>query len=185
MTTSVEIRRIRAAEWPQLRQLRLEALKDTPTAFLEAYETAVRRNDDFWIGRAAQGAGDPALATFVAVAGDRFVGMTVAVLEADDDRVANLVGVYVSPPWRGRERGVVSALFDAAIGWVRAQGGDRRVQLYVTESNERAAAFYRRYGFVPTGATVPYPPDPSLREIHMELPGALLAAGQDEGQSRP
>ncbi|GAA1765927.1 GNAT family N-acetyltransferase [Luedemannella helvata] len=176
MTTTAEIRRIRSDEWPQLRELRLAALKDTPTAFIEAYDQSVRQPDDFWIGRAARGATDAALATFVAVVDGRFVGMTVAMLEADDDRVANLVGVYVSPPWRGRERGVTSALFDTAIGWVRAQGGTRRVQLYVTEGNERAAAFYRRYGFVPTGATVPYPPDPSIQEIHMELPGALLSA---------
>ncbi|GAA1823011.1 GNAT family N-acetyltransferase [Luedemannella flava] len=167
MTPDIRIRRIRADEWPQLRELRLEALKDTPTAFAERYDDAVRQPDEFWMGRAARGAASIEAATFVAVTHGAFVGMTVAIL---DGPVTSLVGVYVSPPWRGRPRGVISALFDAAVGWAREADPARRVLLHVTEVNERAAAFYRRYGFVPTGVTVPYPLDPGITEIEMELP---------------
>lgn len=167
MTSAPQIRRVRADDWPQLRELRLEALKDTPTAFLEVYDQAVRQPDDFWRERAARGAADDTVATFVAVVDGAFVGMTVALL---DGPAANLVGVFVSPAWRGRSRGVTSALFDAAIGWARAADPARRVLLHVTDVNERAAAFYRRYGFVPTGATIPYPLDPDIMEIEMELP---------------
>jgi GNAT superfamily N-acetyltransferase len=168
-TDEIEIRRIRADEWPQLRDLRLEALKDTPTAFVEVYDDSVARPDEFWVDRAVRGAGSDRQATFVAAAADRFVGMTVALL-GDEPTVANIVGVYVSPQWRGRHRGVIAALFDAAVGWARGVAGVQRVQLFVTDGNERAAAFYRRYGFVPTGVTLPYPLDPSIAEIQLELP---------------
>jgi GNAT superfamily N-acetyltransferase len=168
-SADIEIRRIRADEWPQLRELRLEALKDTPTAFGEVYDESVERPDEFWVDRAVRGADSDRQATFVAVAPDRFVGMTVA-LKNDDPTVADIVGVYVSPQWRGRDRGVITALFDAAVGWARGVAGARRVLLFVTDGNERAMAFYRRYGFVPTGVTVPYPLDPSIAEIQLELP---------------
>nr|MYU48324.1 GNAT family N-acetyltransferase [Streptomyces sp. SID7803] len=45
-----------------------------------------------------------------------------------------------------------------------------RVRLYVHENNPRAAAFYRRFGFVPTGGeSVPMPGDPSARELEYEV----------------
>ncbi|MYV59587.1 GNAT family N-acetyltransferase, partial [Streptomyces sp. SID4931] len=44
------MRVVRADEWPQVRQLRLEALRDpaAPVAFLESYEDAAAQPDAFW-----------------------------------------------------------------------------------------------------------------------------------------
>jgi ribosomal protein S18 acetylase RimI-like enzyme len=168
--TTVEVRRVRSDEWSQLRELRLEALKDTPIAFAEAYDEAVAQPDSFWQERAARGAMSDSARTFVAVRGARFVGMTVVLVDGD---AADLVGVYVTPALRGRAHGVADALFAAAVGWCREDAGVARVRLNVTEGNDRAAAFYRRLGFVPNGVTVPYPLDPDIREIQMELPGPL------------
>ncbi|NEE12899.1 GNAT family N-acetyltransferase, partial [Streptomyces sp. SID7499] len=54
------MRTARADEWPQVRQLRLDALKDpaAPVAFLESYEEAVAKPDAFWRERAAAAAED-------------------------------------------------------------------------------------------------------------------------------
>ncbi len=35
------------------------------------------------------------------------------------------------------------------------------VRLFVHEKNERAAGFYRRFGFRPSGLVIPKPDDPS------------------------
>ena len=45
-----------------------------------------------------------------------------------------------------------------------------RLHLYVHEHNPRAHAFYRRYGFTETGATMPYDLDPGQVEIEMAMP---------------
>jgi GNAT superfamily N-acetyltransferase len=44
-------------------------------------------------------------------------------------------------------------LFAAALEWARGVGVER-VRLFVHEGNGRAAAFYRRVGFVSSGVTV-------------------------------
>jgi hypothetical protein len=44
----LEIRRVRTEEWRALRDLRLEALQDSPEAFWARYEEALERTDDEW-----------------------------------------------------------------------------------------------------------------------------------------
>lgn len=46
-----EVRRINAGEWWQYRDLRLEALKDCPLAFVEQYDDLLGRGDRFWQDR--------------------------------------------------------------------------------------------------------------------------------------
>ena len=44
------VRPVRAEEWVAVREIRLAALRDpaAPIAFLEAYEAAVARSEEFW-----------------------------------------------------------------------------------------------------------------------------------------
>lgn len=174
------IRPVRADEWQQVRELRLAALQDpvAPVAFLETYEQGLERSDDFWRERADGGseAGAGGVRQFVAEAPDGSWAGTVSVLiERPEDEVrfgeapavhqAHVVGVFVRPEARGR--GLAEELFRAGMDWAWSLGEPliERVRLYVHEDNPRAAALYRRIGFVPTGETVPMPGDPTAREV--------------------
>ncbi|QES42441.1 GNAT family N-acetyltransferase [Streptomyces venezuelae] len=174
------VRTVRADEWPQVRELRLAALRDpaAPVAFLETYEEAAAKPDSFWQERAAGAASGSAVRQFVAEDADGvWVGsVTVLVEEAGADdvfggvieqRQAHVVGVFVRPEHRGS--GATEALFDAAVGWAWGLDGLERVRLYVHEGNPRAQAFYRRFGFVRSGEVVPVPGDPSSREFELVL----------------
>jgi ribosomal protein S18 acetylase RimI-like enzyme len=77
--------------------------------------------------------------------------------------------VYVVPDYRGRALGLSGALVTEVVRWARQDGGAQRVRLFVTDSNDRAVAFYRRLGFVETGNSEPYPNDPGVREIEMDF----------------
>lgn len=81
----------------------------------------------------------------------------------------HLVGVFVRPEARGA--GVADALFRAALDWSWELAGPpvKRVRLYVHEHNERAAAFYRRFGFVASGDSVLVPGDDTARELELEI----------------
>jgi GNAT superfamily N-acetyltransferase len=79
-----------------------------------------------------------------------------------------LVGVYVSPDFRGSAAGVTDALLDGVEAWVREQG-HTALTLEVHEKNPRARAYYDRRGFTLTGRTLPYPLDPSGRELELEM----------------
>jgi GNAT superfamily N-acetyltransferase len=175
------IRAVRADEWAEAREIRLAALQDpaAPLAFLEPYEQAVSRPDAFWQERTRTATGEQAH-QFIAEAPDgHWVGTITVLVERPDQDVrfgepaktdqTHVVGVYVRPEARGS--GVIDALFRAGVAWSWALGGVpiQRVRLYVHERNARAAAFYRRFGFVPSGKTVAVPGDESAREVEYEL----------------
>ncbi len=168
-----EVRRVTANEWWEHRRLRLESLKESPAAFGTRYDEALARPDEYWRDTTGHAAEGDAVGSFVAVVAGAFVGMATALLDTDitDTRCYQLVGVYVVPDYRGRTLGLSDALVAEVVRWARQDAGARRVRLYVTDSNDRAAAFYRRFGFAETGGSLPYPNDPAVREIEMDLQG--------------
>jgi GNAT superfamily N-acetyltransferase len=156
-----EIRRVRPAEWRQSRELRLAALQDpvAPVAFARTYAEESAMTDDEWQLRAS-GTGAQ---QFVAVAGGRWVGMTVIVVERPDYLSVN--AVYLVPEARGS--GLADGLFTAAQEW--AWQRTDRLFLWVHEKNPRAETFYRRMGFRRTGQSMASPVDPSFTEYELSL----------------
>jgi len=167
------VRRIQSDEWEPFRRLRLEALKDSPLAFVEQYEESLDEPEEFWRNRVHLNATEDDRTTVVVVHDGRFIGKATCFVDPQvtDGRAAHLVGVYVTPTARGT--GVAEAVVGAALRWAYEEAGADRVRLFVMETNERAAAFYRRLGFERTGHTMAYPPEPSYLEHEMQRRGPL------------
>ncbi|SOD65909.1 Acetyltransferase (GNAT) family protein [Streptomyces zhaozhouensis] len=147
-----QVRRAGRADWERLRELRLAALRDPVAhlAFFEPYEEAVRLGRQEWEGRAS----DSERTILVGEAEDgTWVGM-VGVHGLVDH--VEVVGVYIHPEHRGT--GVAGQLMRTAID----EAGGREVRLRVHQHNARAARFYEKLGFRPTGASAPDPRDPGL-----------------------
>ena len=160
---SVLVRRIRADEWREVRDFRLEALQDplAPLAFLETYEGRKAMPDRFWQERAAGAADGTHVSQWVAELGGEWIGTVVVIAfhagetdhygnVASADR-ADLVGVYVQPASRGL--GVFDLLVTAAARWTR-EHGLAALELRVNPHNSRALRAYLRCGFVDTGDRV-------------------------------
>lgn len=176
------IRSIRSDEWRQVKELRLDALRDPVAhlAFLETYEDAVSKSDGFWQERASGAAVDATgRQQIVAVGEDGVWAGSVIVLveeagvqdvfgEVPERSQGHLVGVYVRPEYRGSRAGVTRGLFDAALAW-SWKAGLERVRLFVHEKNGRAEAFYRKAGFLPTGETTPMPGDTGELELEFVI----------------
>jgi ribosomal protein S18 acetylase RimI-like enzyme len=163
-----EVRRVRADEWRAIRLIRLEALKDTPIGFSESYEDALAKPDSVWRDRTRRTAESDETAMFVAAAAcGRLVGTTGVFAPDAAEREFVVYGVYVTPYFRGPELGTAYRLFDTAISWARTVAGAEIVSLDVHERNDRARAFYRRYGFVETGTTSAYMLDQASSLIAM------------------
>ena len=158
----VEVRRVRPEDWPAVRQLRLEALADTPIGFLETLADARAKPDADWQARAARGAAGGAGFQVLAFDGERPVGNSVCFLA---DGRAWLGAVYVATDHRGQ--GLLARLVEACSAWAREQGVDA-LHLEVHETNARARTAYERLGFVDTGARTPYPLEPGGEELLME-----------------
>ncbi|KQR54420.1 hypothetical protein ASF88_06430 [Leifsonia sp. Leaf336] len=153
------------ADWQAYRAIRLEMLEDTPIAFLETREAAQAHPEEHWRRRAANGSASSEL--FGAVTPDgRWIG-TMGGFHAASSPDPHLVGVYVTPGWRGRDHGVADALLTAVLAWARRRSG--RLLLEVHESNVPAIRYYERHGFAFTGRTLPYPLDPTTLELEMAV----------------
>ena len=168
-TTTVA--RARPDDWRDLRDVRLRALADAPSAFGSTLAREVAFPDDVWRERAAQGR--TLLARTVpdddgrvggAGAAGVVVGVATVVPSPDDPTAAELVSVWVDPGARGT--GVAAALLRSADA-LATELGAWTLALWVTTTNIRARRLYERAGFAPTGETKPLPSDPRLAELRM------------------
>jgi ribosomal protein S18 acetylase RimI-like enzyme len=146
---AVEVRRLTAADWAQLRAARLAALAEAPYAFASTLAREQEFAEEVWRDRAGSGR------TFGAWQGAAIVGLVTGLPE-EPGPGWHLVGMWVSPDSRGT--GIAGQLV-GAVCELAGQSGAPSVTLWVTEVNDRARAFYRRMGFVPTGGRQLVRPD--------------------------
>ena len=158
---SVTIRRLTAADWIALRDLRLESLADAPYAFWATLESEQAFGQSEWEDFAS------GVAWLAATTEDASVGL-VGVMPTESDLTIEpqIIGMWVRP--EARRRGVARMLLHAACGRVREQGA-RSVALWVTDQNAGAQAFYAAYGFRPTGVREALPPGRTGTEEELRL----------------
>lgn len=171
----VEVVRVAAGEWETLREVRLAALLDSPSAFGSTYEAEVGRPDSAWIERARHTSVGDESATFLARRDGRVVGLVGgyrpeavgpdAAAPAGGDEV-ELVSMWVEP--EARRSGAARLLVAAVVDWA-LETGARAVGLWVTRGNDRAHDLYASIGFAETGDFQPLPSDPCKDEIRMGL----------------
>lgn len=149
-----------ADDWELVRDVRLRALEDAPSAFGSRLQDERHRSEHHWrewIQRANA-------ATLLAFDDGAAVGIVRTAIAEDDPDRAELLSMWVAP--ERRATGVGDALVDAVKDWCRARGV-RTIELWVTETNEPARLLYQRHGFEPTDNWQPLPSDRSLDEVQM------------------
>ena len=150
----VVVRRVVPGDWPLLRSLRLEALLDTPLAYLETHAEAAGKDERDWRSRATRGSEGGDSCQLLATRDGRAVATAITFPDGGRDAVWWVVGVFVTPAERGQ--GLLDRLLDGLADDALA-GGGRLLRLEVHEDNPRARAAYARRGFVETGGRRPYP----------------------------
>jgi ribosomal protein S18 acetylase RimI-like enzyme len=171
----ISYRRVTAGDWPQLRAARLAALAEAPYAFASTLAREEAFTEATWRGRAqtsvifaawADGGIEGLVSTLRR--DDSSQGSASGPGPARDDAEWHLVGMWVSPPLRGR--GVAERLVRAASDYARDQGA-ATLTLWVTDVNGRARRFYQRLGFRSTGTRqLVRPDDPDHWEEELALP---------------
>lgn len=149
-----------------LKSVRLAALADAPGLATTTLARAEAHDDAHWTTSAVANASGPLQATFLAEDDDAEEPVGMVGAYANRGGSVNVVGLWSAPGHR--DAGVADALLDAVADWARTNG-DTRLRLWVVERNEFARAFYEDYGFLATGADMPYEPDPSIDQVEMVL----------------
>jgi ribosomal protein S18 acetylase RimI-like enzyme len=149
-----------------LKDIRLRALRDAPSAFSSTYEKESELSDADWAERAALWSGDRSI-TYLAKDAGAPCAIAAAYLDHENADQAHLVSMWVAPTHRrlGIGEKMVRKIFD----WVRLQNISR-LTLLVTSNNDAAIKFYERLGFTMTGKTAPHANNPSLGDCEMTRP---------------
>ncbi len=151
-------------DWRVLREVRLRALADAPTAFETTLAQAQSFPEERWRARSR---GSAASRDFLAFARTQPEAVGMAGLSVEDPGVGDIISVWVHPGHRGQH--LATALVDATLRFARDLGL-ARLRLWVTEGNVAAETLYARLGFVFTGARQPIPTRPHVHEREMEQP---------------
>lgn len=145
---TVVIRQSNLADAASFRELRLEALQDSPAAFGMDYQKSSQSSAKYWEDTLTMD--DQESAIFFAEMEQRLIGMTgIARGRSPKTRHgAYIWGVYVTPTWRGLH--IAEELVCSCKDWAKA----REIvilRLAVVASNRPAVRCYERCGFVTYG----------------------------------
>jgi GNAT superfamily N-acetyltransferase len=150
-------------EWQQYRDLRLQALRDSPDAFASTYEGSSLIPDDAWRQRLASA--DPEFELPLAgLHDDSLFGMAWATIHKDQRNMTHLYQMWVAPDVRGL--GMGRMLLEAALNWARGRGCDALV-LDVTSGDRPARRLYEAAGLLPVGEPAPLRPGSVLQTQSM------------------
>ncbi len=155
----MNIRTLGPEDATAFQELRLFALKESPSAFGSSYE---EERDRTAKQIEAFIAGSPERTIFGCIANNKLVGVCGVGREQGlkERHIAFIRSMYVSPTTRGN--GVGRDLLLAAVEKAAQWSGVEQVSLAVTATNEAAVNLYRSCGFVEVGRM------PRALKVHAE-----------------
>lgn len=148
LRSPLEIRELGPADAGAYQALRLQGLRERPSAFASSYEEERERPLEVVAERITAAADRVVLGAFD---GSELVGVVGLVRERMRklEHKALIWGMYVAPG--SRKQGVGRALLSTALGRAASMPGLRQVNLGVNAANEAALALYESLGFKPFG----------------------------------
>src|SRR5262245_22422010 len=115
---NVVIREGVVSDAERYRQLRLDALQDSPTAFTADYSVNVKRPISFWEDRLKT---NETGTIYFAEHENQLISM-MAIQRGESSKTkhsANILSVFVHPEWRGLH--LVEALINACVEWAKSR----------------------------------------------------------------
>lgn len=171
--SEITVRALTEDEWETYRTLRLEALHESPDAFVADHDTEAAEPEDFWRARMARSV------RLVAEADGAHVGV-VSIGNASEDKgetAGQLFGLWVDPQWRGRS---IAANLVRQGARIAEDKGLSQLYYWVGSDNGRAVAFASSFGFRPTDDRRPMRVSGGEGAPEEEI-AFVLALGEDRG----
>ena len=144
----VVIRRIRPADAPLLRDVRLRALATDPASFASTYEREAAFAPEAWEEWAAGSAAGDDWATLLALRDEEPVGIVTGARDENERSVFHVFSMWVAPEMR--REGIGRRLLTDIETWMSSSGGTA-VELSVTNQAAAALQLYERAGYAANG----------------------------------
>jgi ribosomal protein S18 acetylase RimI-like enzyme len=135
------VRVLDEADWPLCRDLRLQALRQSPESFVANYEDEQQYDENAWRERMR------VVRWLVSELDGKTAGLVGLVLHDEDPERGEIYGLWVAPEARGKR--VARGLVQGAAEQARADAR-RRLYFWVGSDNGPAVAFASAFGFRPT-----------------------------------
>jgi ribosomal protein S18 acetylase RimI-like enzyme len=161
----MRIQTVQRSDWREYQQIRLAALKESPSAFASTWQEEALLPPSQWKER-AQRSQDGQTQTIVAAVDEagRWVGLAGGYRPGDREADAELISMWVVPECRGRRIG--PQLVRAVVAWAKGHEAGT-IGLWVNEANQPAISLYEKEGFRRTGEVDKLRSDPTQQEIRM------------------
>ena len=159
--SSLRVEALTEDEWPRLRDIRLSALQDYPSAFLSRYEREAAYGEQRWRQEFSRGAWSILLAD----------GKEIGLLGVTRELAMSSQECYLEFLWiaRGfRRKRAASTLLRTVLNCLR-DSGVHTVWLYILKGNEGARHLYETFGFQSTNEWQLLPDHPAGSEHRMKL----------------
>jgi ribosomal protein S18 acetylase RimI-like enzyme len=148
-------------EWPRLQSIRLAALREDPSAFLNSHKEEATYGEQQWRQELSRGQ------WYIMVSGHKEIGLLGVTREGTmSEHKYYLEYLWVAPDFR--QAGLASSLLRTALARLRASGV-RTVWLYILDGNEQAMRLYRRFGFQSANTRLLLPDHPAGGEELLKL----------------
>ena len=144
---AVVIREGSLADVEQFRELRLFALKDSPTSFSADYKIIFALPKSYWEDRLRPNVHGT---TFFAENNSKLIGM-MGIRRGESPKTkhgAGIWGVFIRPEWRGLH--IAEEMLNLSCDWAKLRE-IQLVRLAVVSTNESAIRLYKRTGFTVYG----------------------------------
>ena len=160
------VRRLEENEFALLRRLRLAALADAPTMFLQTFDEAASYSDEDWRTRARRYAEAASGTCLIASRRADPIGMAFGFVDGERSSVARVGGMWVTP--NARRIGAGAKLLGAVRDWA-AERRCEELRLHVFHAGRDAEFFYRSQGL---RVLAPEPDEDGFVEYGERLPVA-------------
>lgn len=147
--------------WQMLRDVRLNALKESPKSFLSKYERESTYEENQWREEFSRG-------EWFVVGNDGPPQGMIGVTRSSDISPADRYLEYLWIAPKSRNYGLATSLVRAVVERLAA-AGISAVWLWILDGNESARKLYEKCGFTSTGERQPPQADPTLCEERMKL----------------
>jgi ribosomal protein S18 acetylase RimI-like enzyme len=146
--STLSLQLLTPADWRLLRAARLEALRDSPHAFMSSYARESGWCESEWRSQF------DAATWIIARETQDVIGLARSACEPEQDSKRNLESIWVAPKHRGR--GVFRRLLQT-LTQIEQEMGVTDLLLWVLEDNHVARRAYEALGFEWTGESQPLP----------------------------
>jgi len=141
---SINIVSLTPDQWEIYRDIRLNGLLEDPQAFGRSYEEEIAFPQEKWRQRASNSNNFMALENGIPLG-----TMGAYISDESGNKVANIVGVFVSKEERGK--GIGSKLLDAVLDKIKQNQSIKKIKLSVNKDQTLAVKLYEKFGFKITG----------------------------------